>query len=326
MSLLDSIDAKLPRWMLTAPRTHVGKLAAGLAAMLDALALQVIEGRLAGLPGQVRLDGVEGLGGFDSCDALPLIGRDRSIRQGLSESVWAYAARLRAWLDEWAVAGTPFGLLEQLAGVLGPDPGILRIVTARGEWWSRSADGSTFTYQNQAGTGFDWQPVAGTLVANANPSHAWDWDSVTWPAPTDQLDPGRFWVIAYAPLNAPWCAGGEGTFQDKGLVGDFWDDPTTWAVGNPSPDAGTVGLAAPRKWVDIVRHVIADHKPAGIVCKRIIVSLDPAAFDPTLGNDSTPTSVPDGTWGHHGKLSGGVWVPARFPNARYIHPTKGSKG
>lgn len=316
MSLYDRIDELLPSWMLTSPRQHVGKLMAGLAALVDAFSEAIVQGRLMAMPGQDVNPGVPGLGGFDSCDALPYIGRDRSIRQGLSEMPWEYAARLRAWLDLWALAGTPYGLLEQVADILGPDPGIIRLVDGSGEWWTRNPDGS-YVYQNITGTGWDWTPSTGALTQDTGVVHVWNWDGSTLPIAPGEGDMCRSWLIIYAPCNRPWMLTDDGTFQDRGKVDDYYNDPNDSGAG-PSPDAGTIGLSAPRKWVDLIRTTVNEWRCQGAAVSHLIVSFDPTAFNPVT--DSTPTSVPDGTWGWGTRYNASTHVReiSRFPNAEYI--------
>src|SRR5689334_12421730 len=113
------------------PFQHWRGIAAALASTVDALIDGIFDGRSAALPGQVKIPGVAGLGGFDSVDALPLIGRDRRIVRGWTETSWDYAERLRLWRSPdkgWLRAGTAFGLLWQIRGILGPNPPLVRLV------------------------------------------------------------------------------------------------------------------------------------------------------------------------------------------------------
>jgi hypothetical protein len=81
----------------------------GMASQLDALADILVEGMRARFPGD------------HTNETLPLIGRERRIRQGLTESSAAYAARLTTWLDQHARRGNPYALLAQLHAFLAPD-------------------------------------------------------------------------------------------------------------------------------------------------------------------------------------------------------------
>ncbi len=119
-------------------------------------------------------------------DALPYIGRDRRVVRGINETIASYVARLIAWLDDRKTQGNPFTLLKKLHEYTGTAHGCsFRTVDARGNWFSRAADG-TETYKIDQGN--------------------WNWnesDPVEWFS--------RFWVIIYP--GTLWTEGGG------------WDDP-----------------------------------------------------------------------------------------------------
>lgn len=311
MGLLDRLDSIVRPWMLQAPRQHWARLMGGFAPLLDGMSEGVYEGRLAAMPGQNQVPNIGG-NVYENFDALPLIGRDRSLVQGLSETPFQYAARLRAWLDAWSGAGTPFALLTYVAALLQPDPGIVRIVTSGGDWWT--LDGTVFTWQ-RGSLGWSYDFAAGTLSTPGGTAHAWDWDSATLPPPPRQ-GWARFWIVCYLPNTDPYCDADEGAYQDPGLFSDTWNNPIS--SGNDGlPDEGVTGLTTPAKWCAALRNAVEAFRMAGIPCERIIVSLDPAAFNPT--GDSTPTSIPDGQWGWPSKPATGphrVW--SRYPGARYV--------
>jgi hypothetical protein len=296
---------------------------AATATVFDGLMEGIYQARLAAMPGQVDAGVAPNMGGFLSVDALGPIGRDRRILRGLTERPEAYALRLRQWLQSWALAATPFQILMQLQSVLGPDAGILRIVTAHGDWWTLDPRAGTIALQRSGGIGFFYSLVAGTAGPNLGVFvHGWDWDSKTSPAVFDQNDMGRFWLICYAPLNEPFEETDDATFNDPGVAGDTWTNLN--AAGDPaSPDAGVVGLSCPVKWVDLVRQVVNEWRAAGLPCAYAIVSFDADAFDPT--GDSTPTSIPDGTWGWHARFNPTSHVReiARFVHADYIAAAPG---
>ncbi len=319
--ILEAIERLVPDWMFDEGRRHYGVLMQGIAVLLDAAADAIGEARKASMPAQVDIPGIEGLGGFDSVDALPLVGRDRSIRQGLTEPPWDYAGRVRRWLEAWARSATAPELLDQLAAILGPSPPILRIVDTFGSWWTRYTDGS-FDLLTQTADGFHWVPATGEISALSDIPHAWDWDSVSAPPPPDQDDDGRFWLVIYAPCNLPYLAGTDLTFDDDGTLGDFALRPGVSGAGI-GPDAGTVGAAAPWKLVELVRNLIQEWRTMGVPCKHVIVTFDPDSFNPLT--DSTPTSVPDGKWGWHSwhDVGTNTRLPGRFPNAEYWPGTPG---
>lgn len=129
-------------------------------------------------------------------DALAAIGRDRRIVRGINETRQSYAVRLLAWLDAWKRAGSPFGLLSQLAAYTGPGPAF-RTVDVRGNWFSIDADGTQSVLINQAN---------------------WDWDG----DPNALVHWSRFWVIIYP--NGLWTEG-----PTWGTPGDVWGQAEqTW--------------------------------------------------------------------------------------------------
>jgi hypothetical protein len=140
-------------------------------------------------------------------DALAELGRDRRVIRGLFETDAQYATRLKLWLDDRRRQGNPFMLMQKLYDYLGPLPSF-RTVDARGNWYSRAADGtetSTLDQQN------------------------WDWDGTPigerW---------ARFWVIIYP--NGLWTANTEdygGTFEYAGTA-------ETWGTTAPVQHAQTV--------------------------------------------------------------------------------------
>jgi hypothetical protein len=119
-------------------------------------------------------------------------------------------------------------------------------------------------------------------------SSTWNWDglgSAAW---------ARFWVIVYP--NGLW------------IESQSWGDPATQSWGD---DVQTWGLSARQQEIEGMRAIVDDWKPGGTVCKNIIVAFDPLSFDPT-------SPEPDGLWGNWSKNVGGVQVPSRLSNARYL--------
>src|SRR5690606_37815267 len=122
--------------------------------------------------------------------------RDRRVVRGLGESAESYAIRLLRWLDDRQRSGDPFALLQKLAEFTGPGPSF-RTVDARGNWFSRAADG-TESYVLNTGN--------------------WNWDGPIgerW---------SRFWVIIYP--NGLWSAETNWAEPDE-----VWGDPDgTWGT------------------------------------------------------------------------------------------------
>jgi hypothetical protein len=307
MSLMDRIDALLPRWMLTDPRKATGKLMAGFAGLLDAFTEAAAQASLAAQPGQVRLPGVPQLGGYDSVDALPMIARDRRVVEGLGMQPWELAAACRGWLDDAFAETGPFGLLDALAVILVPNVPLLRLVTSNGtltSWYTRETDG-TRRLQRSDGVGSFLQPD-GTAGTDTTMAQAWDWDSTTMPPPGDQGDRSGFFLVIYTTI--PYFTADDGTDIDLGLAGDFYNDPTTQLDSTTqgivrSPWAGTCGTNAPWEFTERIR-ATADHRRAGgAVCRWIVAALDPTSFNPdgTSGAPPAGSAYPDGTWGQSTK-------------------------
>ncbi len=133
-------------------------------------------------------------------DALAALGRDRRVVRGINETDVSYAARLIRWLDDRKTAGNPFSLMAKLAEYTGPLCSF-RTVDARGNWYSRAADGT--------------QSVS---LSTGN----WNWDD------TPVTKWSRFWVIIYP--NGLWTEGqawGDPTTQAWGDLGHTWGSTAT---------------------------------------------------------------------------------------------------
>lgn len=120
--------------------------------------------------------------------------------------------------------------------------------------------------------------VMTTLAANngavtVTASSGWNWDNLS--------DPGRagywseLWVIVYSP---PW--------------------PVATFIGSSALDYG-IGQNCPRVDVDAIKSLLDTWKSAHSYVRALIWSYDATLFDPT-----TPATMPDGTWGHAGYMTG----------------------
>jgi hypothetical protein len=121
--------------------------------------------------------------------ALPLIGRSRGIMRGQADTDEEFQAKLRAWLEKWAGAGTQRQLAIEIHEYLGNHPRV-RVVNRAGRMVTVNADGTVTTAQID-----------------------WDWDSVSHP------ERAGFWselfVIVYP---TQWAHAG--TWGDGSLWGD----------------------------------------------------------------------------------------------------------
>lgn len=327
MALIEKIQGIVPRWMVTAPRDAFVRLMSGPAAMLDALAEATYQARYAFLPGQMRLDSVPGLGGFDSIDALFRIARDRMVipaqvfgQPWVIEKPWDLALRLRNWRDDWLNNVGAFGLLDQIAFTMVPTVPVLRLVQRGGgvtSWFTRETNG-TRRLQRSDGNGFTIVPD-GTVASDPLVAQAWDWDSQSRPVPHDQNDDSRCWIIAYPPAATPYLTATDATFDDPGAVGDAWDNPNVDVTGQAT--MGTVGTNAPAGYVALVQAVVMQRHSAG--CKNVwlIWAFDAASFAPdgssTAG--SSLTAYPAGQWAWHTTYDdgGNQRVVARLQTAEY---------
>jgi len=130
----------------------------------------------------------------------------------------------------------------------------------------------------------------GTFTITRATPGLWNWDGLTalW---------ARFWIIIDSVGGVPWSRDGT------------WGDGEVWGESG----RGTWGSTATVEQVQTIRSIVEDWKPAGSVCKNIIISFDASAFSPS---DTAPP-LPDGTWAHWSHNVGGVQVPARDSRAIY---------
>lgn len=155
-----------------------------LALLKDAAAERVRVGVLARFP----------LAGATAEDALLEIGRSRGIVRGPNEPEAAYCERLRRWLDDWRIAGSPWSILEQVRAYCSPHAVRARIFTNRGDCYTIDRDGTRSRVRDTA----------------------WDWDG-------DASRWARWWLVIYPDAGQPWDRPGEyGTDHDWGAA------PFTW--------------------------------------------------------------------------------------------------
>jgi hypothetical protein len=262
-----------PAWLTQGESELVGY---SVDVLKDTFAERLREGLLARFPQQ------DAAGTPGSDDALAAIGRDRRIVRGINESSTAYAARLPKWLDDWKFAGNPFALLKKLAEYC-PAGMSFRTVDARGNWFSRAADGTQTVLLKQYN--WDWD---GSIATTNTPFVAGQLKR-TW---------SRFWVIIYP--NGYWAS-----VRNWGDPGAKWGDPgVAWGANILPEQAATL------------RGIVSDWKPGGTRCVNIILAFDNASFDPTHARDGS--GLPDGNWLYWSKTVGGARVPARLSTARYM--------
>lgn len=250
-----------PNWLVDGEGELVGY---ALDVIKDAFVQRLFLGLLARMPETSAADG------------LAAIGRDRRVLRGISETEDEYAQREIRWLDDRKRAGNPFALMQKLAEYTGPLPSF-RTVDARGNWFSRAADG-TETY----------------LLKQGN----WNWDNKPFDA-KGRKRWSRFWVIIYP--NGLWSPS-PNNWGDT--AGPGWGEST-----------GTIGSTALPDQVQSIRFLVSDWMPGGTRCVNIILAFDPTSFNPTSAFDAA--GMPGGLWERASRNVAGVQVPARLSTARF---------
>jgi hypothetical protein len=225
--------------------------------------------------------------GVGTDTARPYVAASRGLLQAPNESNAAFAQRCIDWLTTWEDAGSAETLSQQIQGFLigAGTLGVGVLPTVR----IVDRSGNCVT-ANPDGT------TAKTTIS-------WNWDTVLgW-------DDGQ-------------------TAVPGGAVASYWSD--TWILISPDPfphytgtsDAlwlsnfGNVnglggGHQVPRGYVDGILTLIATWKGAHTWVRNVIWCSDVTTF------------VPDGSYGNFSRVSNGVQVPGRDPNARYWDPLNG---
>jgi hypothetical protein len=301
--LVHQVDKLTPPWAKGSATRHWLALFRLVALLVDALIDGVFQGRRAGLPNAADIPGVPGYGGFEDVKALTkYLAPDAGVYQGLTELPPDLAQRVRhaqEAVSGWPAGGAMTGLLEQLAGVLGPNPPLMRLVNRNGDWWTRNQDGS-YDFVRTSGQGLHFT-AAGVASANGTMAAAWDWDgSTAAPAPGQWLA-GEWWLLLYDPLDTPYGTSGPYTFNSGAVLGHVWNDIQSYPAISPNPWAATWGTNSPSCLVSLVFAVIAQRATVGLHCNHVIVCTDASQFAPD-GSSSLPagalgTAYPDGTWG-----------------------------
>lgn len=250
-------------------------------------------------------------------DALALIGADRLIDRGLSESDLSYAVRLQRAIDTWRLAGTARAVLGQVLGYLLAFTPRVRMVSsryaadpARVAWYfARGLIPSVVAASYPpARLSSQWETYEAGADPKAEPDNVlvtasggnWDWDSLS------QVD-GSWgwwgaWIIIYA--TSP---------QD-------WAHEPTWELDPASPYTlgtapGSLGLDVSSDVIESIRGILRTFKSGNVWIRQIIVSFDDALFDP---EEPAGGGVnPDGYFGLASRIVSGEYVPSRFADAAY---------
>jgi hypothetical protein len=240
--------------------------------------------------------------------SLSIIGRDRRIPRAPGETPESYARRLVLWLDLWALAGLPLGLLYAIQSFVFPGYPMVRLVSRSGFWYTLDEGASRDATPFEAMTlpcpevpgvrtpryvpALEATPRARFWGHQASPNN-WDWDSIS--------DPGRsicwwdYWLVVYPPS---WPF--DGTYGDGGLY------DTSGAYGFDEI-AGTFGT---------MRELVRIYQRAGAECRGVIFVPTLADLDPYTA--PLDPSLPDGTWGGDAIDVAGVAEPPKNLDYRYL--------
>lgn len=191
----DTIRRICPPWLRhgTAER-----ILYAIAIQLDALVDSVVAAI------EIRFPGVY------SGESLPLLGRDRRIRRGPSDTDETYAARLIGWRDAHRRKGNPYALLEQLHAYYAPNNFPIQLVNVSGARYSLAVDG---TITRDA---IEWTPGGG-------PPEKW----------------ARWWLF----YEWPAAVGDDGLWGDPG----DWGDGGVWGTDMTVEEADDL-RAVPIEW------------------------------------------------------------------------------
>lgn len=154
-------------------------------------------------------------------------------------------------------------MLAAIREAMVPRPGLVRVVSSAGRWWSlaREEHGERVTLHMPSGAGFTLSmPDDGPdeLVGfDGPPAHPWGWDGRT-----DARAVERWWPIVYVPPSTP---------------------------------------EAQRETVVAVLGTARAFAPADVEVPVVIVTASPESFNPTTPGPYPAPDMPDGQWEHHGK-------------------------
>lgn len=218
------------------------------------------------------------LPGIGSPTALGLIGEDRAIFRGRTDTDEAYALKLRQWIERWSAAGQAYGLARELQDYLGPVSGSTELYTVR--VWNRAG---TVVTRDAAGNTSRIEPGAS--------SWTWDWDSQSHPERSGWWS--DLWVVV-TPI--PWD-----------LVTHWQSSTTAWGLRAPQSEVSAVReIGATWKGAhSFLRAVLfAPTEHDGV---PVLDPMNPAA-----------AGRPNGWWGAWSRNVGGVRVPARPAWIRFL--------
>ena len=290
-------------------------------------------------------------------DALAWIGQDRQIDAGYQESAVAYQARLIQWLDLWGYAGLPTSVLLALLAYVTPALIQVRTVDNTGNWNTYAAGSVPFPPSQQVPTPPVLTPAEGNWrwdSASDPYGYGWQWwrmwvvlystGGTPWAAPSLTWSPATGSVTVAVTADATYGSYYTGSGGSGTSATDFdWDGGSTVPSGWPGSFVavqndsyyGThyVGVGGPPAtyttpawdWAGSVQQA-ADivtqcnkWRRGGCWIPNVIVSYDSTMFDPTQSFGSS--KLPDGTWGHWGKVASDATYGSYYAAARPVSST-----
>ncbi len=245
----------------------------------DGLIEKIDEGMLAHLPP------------FGDPSALPLLGVDWQIPQGVSEPNNIYALRLQGAPSSWQRAGNAWSVLSALVSSLYPNSVYAACVTDSDSWDVFAAGASVST------------PPTHTQPNNPK---VWDWDALSAPyqgttAVGTSIAWWRTWVILCAP--------------------GLWSRaPVSGAAGLVSGQCpSSCGWSGTQAQAQAIVSLVTQLKGAGAWVPFVIISFDTTWFQPTSGT----SKLPDGHYGRTEKAStaSGTYLSGTYAGTYYYGGT-----
>ncbi len=241
--------------------------------------------------------------------SLTLLGLDRRIPRAPNETAEAYTRRLILWLDLWAMAGTPAGLLYALQSFIFPGYPTIRMVD-RNSLWCQLDEGASRDLTiweavsvPSAIDGLRYIPPIGAAQSPRakfwwHQGAGWDWDSISNPERAAMVQ--DYWIEVAQP-----------SYPFVGKYAGTGDNAMTWGMGR------AWGLGEIAGTFKTFRELVRMYQRAGSECQGVIFTTAASSFDPTATPDA---SYPDGTWSADSKIIAGTATQTRNRNYRYALP------
>jgi len=226
---------------------------------------------------------------IDDCDAsaLAIIGNDRQVVRGLTETNASYRERLKFSLDDEQRTGNAWSVLSAVRGYLLGDTPAARTVSAQ-----YSSTGTALGASWNEYIGGEAQGVAPVFTRDVTGN--WDWDSAS---PTTGSWGWWRWYLVLESVTPNAWVGDEGLWGSAGL----WGDEGAWGVNSPPAVGATLRIIIRRK--------------KSAICHWVIISFDSGLF--TVPG-AAGVENPGGDYGHWAKVVSRRHTRARSADARYF--------